>query len=198
MRKLLLLLFICTVSFAGAQPAWHLIKDKNNIQVYTATSDSTRLKHIKVVALLNGTVEKVIPVFLDVPRQKDWVYATKKAYIIKKITDTELLYYVETSLPWPISNRDIAIRMKILPNKNNNILTITTVGEPGAIPGNKGLVRVPQFTGNWTFTPAGNNKIKIEYFLFVDPGGSLPAWIVNMFIGKGPYETFNKLADLLK
>jgi len=32
----------------------------------------------------------------------------------------------------------------------------------------------------------------------VDPSGSIPAWIVNAFAVKGPFETFSKLGDFLK
>ena len=40
--------------------------------------------------------------------------------------------------------------------------------------------------------------ISIVYIFEVEPGGSLPAWVVNMFADKGPYETFKKLSDMLK
>jgi hypothetical protein len=32
----------------------------------------------------------------------------------------------------------------------------------------------------------------------VDPAGSLPNWMVNLFITKGPYETFVKLREEVK
>jgi hypothetical protein len=40
--------------------------------------------------------------------------------------------------------------------------------------------------------------INIIYTIELDPGGSVPAWIANMFADKGPYESFSNLADLLK
>lgn len=190
-------LFLQQVS-GEAQQKWHLIKDKNNIQVYTSDSDSSKYKHIKVTGVLDGTLDKLVSIFLDIEKQKDWVYGTKRSYLINRINNNELLYYVETALPWPVSNRDIAIRMKIDKSKTNNDLTITTKGEPKAIPENRGKVRVSEFTGDWNVKDAGKNKLSITYFLFVDPAGTLPSWVVNSFIGKGPYETFSKLGYLLK
>src|SRR4051794_39941752 len=181
-----------------AQPLWHLIKDKNNIRVYTADADSSEYKHIKVVGVLDGTLDKLKAIFLNVDKQKDWVYGTKDSHLVKKISNNELLYYIETALPWPVANRDIVIRMKIDENKINNNFTITTQGEPKAIPENKGKVRVNKFIGNWSVKAIGENKLSITYFLFVNPGGNLPSWVVNLFIGKGPYETFKKLGELLK
>jgi hypothetical protein len=43
-----------------------------------------------------------------------------------------------------------------------------------------------------------SNSISIVYILEADPGGSVPAWMVNMFIDKGPFESFKKLSGLLK
>jgi hypothetical protein len=43
-----------------------------------------------------------------------------------------------------------------------------------------------------------STSINIVYTFDADPGGSLPAWLVNMFADKGPYESFKKLSVLLK
>lgn len=198
MKQLFCIVGIFIYVIGEGQSSWHLIKDKNDIKVYTSESDSSDFKHIKVTGIFDGTLDKALSIFQDIGKQKDWVYGTKRSYLIKKSSDRDLLYYVETSLPWPVSNRDIAIDMKIDENKANNTMVIRTQGEPEAIPVNKGIVRVPKFTGDWYFKSSGNNKLSIEYYLFVDPGGSLPAWIVNMFISKGPYETFDRLSGLLK
>jgi hypothetical protein len=45
------------------------------------------------------------------------------------------------------------------------------------------------------YTPRYMN---IVYTFEADPGGSLPAWLVNSFADKGPYESFRKLSDILK
>lgn len=197
LKKLLLIFIVLYGTIIKAQPKWHLSKDKNNIQVYTANTGSSAFKNIKVVGVFDGTLEKLASIFLDVPKQKKWVYKTRSAYIINKVSNNELLYYVEIGLPL-VSNRDIAIRMKINENKAKSVLNITTVGEPNAIPVTKGKVRVPKFRGDWKAEAIAKNKLKITYFLSVDPGGSLPSWIVNMFVSKGPYETFSKLGELLK
>jgi len=47
-------------------------------------------------------------------------------------------------------------------------------------------------------TPIPQGGVKIEYELQVDPGGKVPAWLVNMFATKGPFETFKKLQQQVK
>ena len=64
-------------------------------------------------------------------------------------------------------------------------------------PGDYVLVR--QVYGDSTGNVAGANGGTTERIALVDkPGGNVPAGITNMFISKGPYETFNNLSNALK
>ncbi len=198
LQKFVLVLSILLKVYLGAQAQWQLEKEENGIKVYTAPPASPHIHSIKTVAQFNGTCQKIIAIFQDVAKQPQWVYATKQAYIIKKISGNEFLYYVETALPWPAKNRDAAVRMKIDQNAAGNRVTITTSGEPQTTPVQNGKVRVPLFKGKWEVKAVGTNQIAIEYYLDMDPGGNMPAWITDLFIAKGPYETFHNLSRLLE
>ena len=147
---------------------------------------------------MTGTCDKLSGILMGVDKNIKWVYHTKTLRLIKRFSSNELIYYAETSLPWPMRNRDQAIRINLYPDSINHSLKIITTGEPKAIPETKGIVRVAYFLGIWQVKEISNGKISIEYYLNVDPGGSIPAWISNMFVAKGPYETFVNLSELLK
>lgn len=134
----------------------------------------------------------------DVENNKDWVFSTKQSYLLRQINANEILYYSETALPWPVSNRDIPVRMRLNLNNANNTLKVTASGEPNALPVQKGVVRIQFFTTSWDVKYDGKNKISITYFLRMDPSGNVPTQVTNMFITKGPYETFENLSKLLK
>ena len=198
LQQCLLILWMLLGLHAPAEPQWQLVKEGEGIKVYTANSAATDFKTIKVVAVFDGTVEKFLAILLDVGKQPDWVYGTSHAHLIKKVSAQEIHYYVETDLPWPANNRDTIIRMRLKENQDENALTITSVGEPQALPLQEGKVRVQHMAASWEVAAAGHDKISITYQLQVDPDGSLPAWIVNLFVSKGPYETFRNLSALLK
>jgi hypothetical protein len=183
---------------ATAGPQWHLIKEGHGIKVYTAATGPGAYKSIKAEAVFTGTMETFKTLLLDIAKQPQWVYGTRHAHLIKKVNNQELLYYVETALPWPADNRDAVIRMRLRENKALQTLTVTSVGEPQALPVQDSKVRVPHFDARWEVKPAGKDKISLTYLLDIDPGGTLPAWITNLFISKGPYETFRNLSDQLK
>lgn len=181
-----------------SQTKWQLTRDEDGIKVYTASEGSSKFKSIKVEAVLAGTLQKLVNILRDVKNNKEWVYSTKKSYPIKEISANEILYYSETNLPWPVSNRDIPVRQQLNLNPANNTLTVVASGEPNAFPLQKGIVRIQFFSSSWYVKSDGKNKISIIYYLKMDPSGNVPSQVTNIFITKGPYETFINLAKLLR
>ena len=181
-----------------AQYQWKLSKDKNGIKVYLAPVPASDLKAIKVECTLDGTIDKLIGIIQNVPLQKKWVYKNKTAYVVKKINADDFYYYTETSMPWPLTNRDAVAHLKIMNDSEANLLTITAVSEPHYLPEKKGKVRVRSSSVRWLVKSVVPNKISIVYTFEADPGGSLPAWMVNMFADEAPYESFKKLEGILR
>lgn len=197
--KTIITICLLTCGFTTfAQTKWELTKDKNGIKVFTGNDPSSKVKSIKVEAAFNGTLQKLMKIIRNVKNNKEWVYNTKQSYLLKEISANEIIYYSETSLPWPVSNRDIPVRMKLNLNNVNNTLKITASGEPNSFPIQKGVVRIQYFSSLWDVRFDGKNKINITYFLKMDPSGNVPASVTNLFLTKGPYETFEKLSKLLQ
>lgn len=203
MQKYISAIFITICLFTIATPVfsqtqWELAREKNGIKVFTSKDEKAKFKSIKVEAVLTGTLDKLAHLLTDAATNKDWIYGTNASYVIKRISPTETLSYTETSVPWPASNRDIPINVQLNIDNQNNTLKVVARGVPNAIPVKKGIVRIPYLNSSWFVKFDGKNKLVINYFLEMDPGGIVPAWITNLFVAKGPYETFNSLATLLK
>ena len=87
--------------------------------------------------------------------------------------------------------------MQIEDNASQHALIITQTGIEGLVPVHKGIVRVPHMVANWRFDKKSEQRLQAEYYLDIDPGGTLPDWVINLFVAKGPYETFIKLQKLV-
>ena len=198
--RLLVFAFVFpTLSLSAiAQYDWKLSKDKDGIKVYESAVKNSDLKSIKVECDLDDGNDKFISVLNDVTHYKNWVYNTKVSYIIKRISPSEFYYYEETFLPWPISNRDAVLHLKMDKDSLSGSLKVTISAEPGYIPKKSGLVRVSHCMINWTVTSHSTTTSHHSYIFEIDPGGSVPAWLVNIFADKGPYETLRQLAETLK
>src|ERR1700753_730526 len=90
---------------ASAQENWKLQKDKDGIQVYAAEVPDSKIRAIKVVANYNATPGEVADVVMDINTAGEWVSHLKSSYLVKRVSQNELFYYAEVSLPWPASNR---------------------------------------------------------------------------------------------
>lgn len=197
-RLFISVFFIGIMHSAFSQGQWELSRDQNGIKIFTGKGGSSKFKEIKVEATFPGTIQKLTNILLNVGNTKGWVYGTKDSYVIRRISANEILYYSETALPWPVSNRDIPIKMIVSPDVKNNTLKVAAAGIPNAIPEKKGIVRIPYFNATWDVKSDGKNKLDVVYILKMDPGGSVPAGVTNMFVSKGPFETFSNLSEMMR
>ena len=181
-----------------AQSSWKLHSERDGIQVYTKNVNNSPFKALKAVCVIETTLTRLTAVLLDVKNTKDWVYATKICTLLKQTSPSELYYYSEVGLPWPASNRDFIIRIAVVQDAKTKALTLIAENKPDYVPAKKGVVRIRESEAHWLITPLPNGFVRVEYTMAVDPGGLLPAWLVNMFVSKGPYQTFVKLREQVK
>jgi len=186
-----LLLFAFRISFA--QETWKLAVDKEGIRIYTRHITNSKLKAIKVECSLNVRASQLVKVIMDIEHSGEWVYHSKNAYVVKQVSPSELYYYSEVSVPWPAQNRDYISHIMVSQNPKTKVITIDAPCIADMIPVKPGIVRISNSVGKWTIAPTGNNMLKVEYQLAVDPAGSIPAWLVNLFATDGPLKTFERL-----
>jgi START domain len=191
-------IYICLLSLPTFLPAsdrneWTLKREKDGINIYSRPSDYSKFNDIRVDMDLPGTIEQLAAILRDVNNYTSWVYATRTASMIKRINENEVIYYAEVSTPWPAANRDYYADMKITFNPANHSMSVASIGIKDYQPEKKDLVRVPMSKGFWTVTTQSDRKIHLQYILQIDPGGSIPAWILNSFVAKAPLETFSNL-----
>jgi hypothetical protein len=194
-RLSFLLLFLSTTSASFAQHDWVLKKDADSIKVYTSHADESKFKSIRAVFTVNATLSQLAAMVWNVNRYDQWQYNTIHPKILKAINEKEMIYYAEIVAPWPVSNRDMIVRLSIEQNLKTKIVTIHSKSESAFVPEEDGIVRVPSSVAQWVVTPIHKSKLSIEYTIQIDPGGSVPAWMVNMVCAEAPHESFRKLRE---
>lgn len=195
-RCCIVLLLIGNVCFA--QSDWKIKSNKSGLKVSTKTVSNSGLKGIRVQCNLPATLSQAVALILDVNAGKDWVYGTKSSYLLKRISPSELYYYSEVTIPWPLSNRDFVAHLTVTQNAKNKTVTIVGPTEPNYVPLKTDVVRVKHSYGKWVFSLAADNTIDVDYTLEVDPGGTIPVWLVNLFATSGPVETFKNMKQQIQ
>lgn len=182
---------------ALAASGWQLKKQEDGIRIYTKDVEGSNLKALKAELKINAAPAALAALLLNIDRQKEWVYSTRSAHVVKRISADELIYYSEKTMPWPVINRDAVVQLSIQRNAATGAVTAKAVCVKGIVPEKKDIVRVPLSTVKWVAIPDGSG-MHITYEAQVDPGGTLPSWVVNLFSTKGALETFKKLRQVLE
>jgi len=195
MNRILLfsILSLFASSAAFGQKTWKLSAEKDGIKVYTSQVPDSKVKAIKVECEIQASPAQLVALLLDVNTSADWIYRTKSCSLVKRVSPSELYYYSEISLPWPAANRDFVAHLTVKQNPDTKIVTIDGPAVAGMVPEKKVIVRIARSMGKWTITPYGNDLLKVEYTLHTEPGGNIPAWMVNMFATEGPLQVFENL-----
>lgn len=189
----LFILFLSFSSFNKPKDDWQLKKYENGISVYTRDNENSAFKELKASTYLNASLSSTVALLYDWDTYPQWVYKCGKSSTLKTINEKELIHYQTVLAPWPAENRDFIVNIKIEQDKTTKAVTIRSYSIGQYIPVMPDYVRITKFNASWVLTPQKNGTIEIVYQLFVDPGGYAPAWIVNMAIVDGPYETLNNM-----
>jgi len=132
---------------------------------------------------------------MDIRGYNRWQYNTINPRILKRFGNREILYYVEVKAPWPISNRDMIIHLTMEQDSVTKTMTITANGEPNYLPIKEGIIRVPMSQSTWIVKSVGKNKLAVNYAIQIDPGGSVPAWMVNMVSADAPHTSYKNFRE---
>jgi hypothetical protein len=174
--------------FGQKENEWKLIKQQKGIDVYSKTIKQSPIKAVKATKLVNCSLASAVAVILDVDSHTKWMYQSKNARILKMVNDTTWYYYAQSDTPWPAYDRDYVSIITITRNPDGSI-SVSGKGIPDYIPEKENIVRLPYSESLWKFTAVNENNTFVELYLSVDVGGTIPPWIINLFISKGPYQT---------
>ncbi|MCW3070884.1 MAG: lipid-binding domain protein [Bacteroidetes bacterium] len=184
---LLLSVFFCGFSQSGN--SWHLKKFENGISVYTRNAQNSAFKELKSVCVLKTSLGSIVALLNDWDTYPQWVYKCGKSTTLKKISGAELIHYQTVVAPWPVDSRDFVVNVRLSQDPVSRIVKIVSSCRPDYIPKVPGYVRITEFSASWTLVPQKDGNVEVTYQLLVNPGGYVPAWLVNLAVVEGPYET---------
>lgn len=178
--------------------SWRLEKDAKGIKVYTKLENGEVLAKVKIRSNITHSMSSVVALFLDVPGMTSWVYNCGKSNIIERISDTEMVNYQLIKAPWPVSDRDMVVKMQVIQDPKTKVVKVHSVSVPDYIPEVSGVVRIPKMESTYHLVPLADGTIELDYYLHFDPGGLVPEWLVNSSIVLGPYNSTEKMLEKIR
>jgi len=177
---------------------WEKVKVKDGITFYTRHFDESRIKEFKAETTFNTSLSSLVGVFLDIPRYCEWVRDCKNSEVIMEVHTNELFYYLEVKVPFPFENRDMIQHVKIEQDPATKWVRVNLENAPQYIPNKKDITRMAVAGGYWLLKPVAPDQVQIMFQYQNDPGGGIPAWMVNMFIVESPMTTISNLRSQVK
>ena len=174
---------------------WKLAKVKDGITVYTRVPKGYKLKEYKAETIVNTPPERVLNVLTNADRYAEWMSGLKETKLLKTEGNSVFYIYARLSVPWPFDDRDEVSRSEIKKDtiRGGYFMPITLI--TNMVPKVKGVVRMTDGKGYWLLEPLPDGKTRVVHQFIGDPGGRIPAWIVNIFIVDSPYKTLLGLKE---
>jgi hypothetical protein len=164
---------------ARADDGWRRVDEKKGITVEKRAVPGSPWNEYRASARHPLPPERIFEAaradHRDDPRSRRYV----KRYQVIRETDHERLVYEQVSAP-VVSDRDYTVLIQWSTDPARRIYEIRfKVANDAGPPPVKGFVRIPDIHGYWRIEAAPEGGSLIEYVVYSDPGGSIPAWIAR-------------------
>jgi len=124
----------------------------------------------------------------DIQRLCDAVYPPRlptkpepgfRKQVLIRETPTDRWTYEQVSVP-VVSDRDYVMHVKLEQPASSGHCSVAfqTESDP-AHPPVPGFVRIPVIRGHWDIFPIAPGKVSVQYRIFSEPGGGIPAFLAR-------------------
>lgn len=179
-----------------AENEWKLSLEKDNISVFTREVEFSNFDEFLAEAKMTGTIEDFKRIITDIENYSDWVPDCKSIEILENPNPNNITYHMKLKVPFPFTKRDIV--QQIILNESENKLEVLIYNHPNKVKEEKKYVRMLKAYGKWTIQEVSKREISVRFQYFADPGGDIPAWLVNSFIVKNPHKSLVNMRKLME
>ena len=173
---------------------WKRSSDADGVAVYTRAMPGSAYAQVRAVASVCATLPELVAFVEDVARFDTWIPDTEDARLLGRPSPSSQIYYLRTSMPWPIKHRDMVYRVTEVADASvPGAISVVMEGLPTYLPDYAGVVRMDSVAGRWDFhESAGRTRISLD--LHIEPGGRIPVWLSTQRIIGTPRAMLRNLA----
>ena len=188
---------IATVAMSLQIDGWLLERNKKGIKVFTRKGKWSKLRDSKADMLVpNTSVEDIIKLLTDFDNFPNWLPRCRFGKVVARLSDSEFIGYMVFKSPWPVADRDCAVRVKVEQDPATGAVTIHETSEPHQVTRKSDVVRIEQLNSVWHLVPQGNDvQVTNEYA--TNPGGNIPEWLTNTQSVESPFDVFSTIQQVM-
>ncbi|NQY11360.1 MAG: hypothetical protein HRT71_17825 [Flavobacteriales bacterium] len=177
---------------------WELARDNDGVKIYTKDSEASSFKAFKLITIIKCS-DLAIPygILKDIEKIPDWVQDVESIEVVKTLGPDHTIEYHKIGVPWPFSDRDMVIETSFVFDGDISFRKILKQ-KLNFLDEKEDYVRIKLLEGYWLFEKINDNELRLTYEIIADPSGSLPSWVVNLFIVDGPFDTVTNLKKIIR
>ena len=189
----------CTVMVADAARAsadgggWTELEKSNGIAVYTRPYQGSTFPEVRASGTVCATLPQLVAFVEDVAAFEQWIPDTAEARLLERPTPRTQIYYIRTSMPWPIKDRDMIYRLSETADSSlTDSISVGIEGLPDYLPDDPRAQRMKHVSGRWNFVQS-DQQTRIDLDMHIEPGGGVPAWLARQRIVGTPTKMLTNL-----
>jgi len=179
-------------ALAGGE--WELLADEEGIKVERRDRPESPMPVFRGTGYVEVQWHEVLAFLNDVEANDEWMYGCTESRILGSGELGEFILYHRTGAPWPLWDRDVVIKTKLIRHMSGEFeVRLESIEDP-RMPPVDGVVRMPRLVGSYKLKP-DEARTRIAFEIDVEPGGSVPIWLVKMVSLKLPLQTLRNLRE---
>jgi hypothetical protein len=186
------------------KPQWEKYKSENGITGYERKVKDSKYIETRSETVISTPIENLLEVIKDVSSFPKWMYDCKQAIELQNNNDHSRLIYIVQRSPLGSPDRDVIVQANSMVNwkMGTYIISLHSINHDLSqyldIKTDQHRQKMAEYRGRWEFHLIDRDKTKVIYTVFADPGGYLPAFLVNRIIRKVSFFSLSGLKSIVK
>ena len=189
------LIFFLAATSARADTDWQPSFDQDGINIETRAFPGSKREEFRATVEVDASIAAALALLQDYEAHIQWVHRCRESQLLSKISSKDFHLYQVTDLPFPIKSRDAIFHVTVTYNQDRSVL-VSLRARPQRLAETK-HVRITDALGYYLFQPLAENRTRMTWQLYVDPAGSLPAWVVNSMLTEIPHLSLKSFRRLV-
>jgi len=171
--------------------AWTLRASEDGIQVWTQPRPGSQVARVRAEVYVAAPIEDVVRKFENASSFTEWFPNCPESRTLSRSGQREYRYAV-TAAPWPVSDRD-TVYVFDKHEREPGVVEFAVSTAPDFIPEQADRVRVRAAEGSWRFERTAETETRVRFELHMEPGGSIPEWLINSRLVDSPLRAMQGL-----
>ena len=173
-------------------------RDRDDIIIYTKESKNNPIKEYRATAIIESPLNEVYQFLSDLEYRPAWVVRCSGLEIIDTVEGNQIRYHTSYDIPWPLADRDLVVVADLSIDEANRKARLLTIRTDIQFPLEKGIVRMLKYMEDVVLEELSPQRTRFSAEGFADPGGNVPAWLVNMFLVDGIFDSVVRTREEIK